>query len=924
MGFDFLHPWWLLCFLPAGVALWWWYREERRLAGARKKMVAVLRGFLFLFLILAVAGTSLKAPVNGQQTVFIVDESKSVGSAKQAVTWIQEATSHKKPEDGWAVLGTGEKPAVEYPLTQKDAVALELGSVKNPNFTNLAAGLRLSEGLLDSGYRSRVVLLSDGEQNVGDAVAEAALLKERGIRVDVAPLERTVGDEVLIHSAGVPATLYQGEQFALQAVVDSTVATSAHVRVYEDEQPVATTTVQVQKGETRLSIPLSAKATGFHRYRVELQAGSDSLTANNTAYAFGEVAGQPQVLIVEGKAGEARWLSEALKASGMGHHVQTVKQVPKTLDELRRYAVLVLANVSATELPEPTQQAIEVAVREFGMGLMMTGGQDSFGLGGYFDTPVEKALPVYMDLRNKKETPSLGLMLVVDRSGSMEVRKMEIAKEGARRAAAMLGAQDTLGVVAFDSFPWWVVEPAKVTDKQDVLDKISSIRAGGGTNIYPALADAFTKLQDVEAKRKHIILLTDGQSEMGDYDGLLALMKEKGITLSTVAVGDGADVGLLSYLAEHGAGRFYQTDDSSNVPMIFTKETAMAGKTYILDQPFTPLLGRAGEWRSLFANGAPQINAMIATTAKETADVVLSHPGENEPLLARWQYGLGRAIAWTSDAKGEWANQWAGWSGSSPFWNQLLTWLLPQYQSAGLDLRTAVTAGQGQLQVKMKSGSATNGSVLKAQIIDEDLKVQEVPLLLKSPGEYAGTYEASRPGTYMVQVTEEQNGKTLSVASTGVSVSYSPEYHLPKAGGELLKQIAAAGGGEVLTDPSEAFADNLPSSWQGRDLSLLFLLLAACIWPLDVAMRRLNISFGFIWERLAAKRGTAISNSNVLQKIKVRATTPAQPSKTISASGSGSSSATTFTQAARPVPPPPKPEVDDSTVSRLLEKKRKR
>lgn len=906
--------------LPAGVALWWWYREERRLAGARKKMVAALRGSLFLFLILAVAGTSLKAPVNGQQTVFVVDESKSIGSSKGAVTWIQEAISQKTPEDGWAVLGTGEKPSVEYPLSQKDSAAIELGGVKNPNFTNLAAGLRLSEGLLDSGYRSRVLLLSDGEQNVGDAVAEAALLKERGIRVDVAPLERNVGDEVLIHSVNLPATLYQDEQFALQAVVDSTVATTAQVRVYEDDQAVATTTVQVQKGETRLSIPLSAKATGFHRYRVELQAGIDSLTANNTAYAFGEVAGKPQVLIIEGQAGAARWLSETLKASGMGHQVQSVKTAPETLDELRRYAVLVLANVPATELPEPTQKAIEVAVREFGMGLMMTGGQDSFGLGGYFDTPVEKALPVYMDLRNKKETPSLGLMLVVDRSGSMEVRKMEIAKEGARRAASMLGAQDTLGVVAFDSLPWWVVEPVKVTDKQDLLDKISSIRANGGTSIYPALADAFANLQDVEAKRKHIILLTDGQSEMGDYDGLLAQMKEQGITLSTVGVGDGADIGLLSYLAEQGGGRFYQTDDSSNVPMIFTKETAMAGKTYILDQPFTPELGRAGEWRPLFADGVPQINAMIATTAKETADVVLSHPAEGEPLLARWQYGLGRAIAWTSDAQGVWSNQWANWSGSSPFWNQLLTWLLPQYQSAGLDLRTAVTAGQGQLQVKMKSSSAT-GSVLKAQIIDEDLNVQEVPLMLKSPGEYTGTYAASRPGTYMVQVTEEQNGKPLSVASTGVSVSYSPEYHLPKAGGELLEQIAAAGGGAVLSDPSEAFADNLPTSWQGRDLSLLFLLLATCIWPLDVALRRLNLSFGGVWERLVARRGM----SNILQKIKLRATSTTQSSgKTSDASDSSVASSPPPTRHLPPSSPEAKQDTADSTVSRLLEKKRKR
>jgi Mg-chelatase subunit ChlD len=921
VGVDFLHPWYLLALLPAGCAIWWWYREERRLEGVRKKAVAVLRSLLFLFLILAVAGTSLKSPVNKLQTVFVVDESKSIDTPGQAVQWIQDALLSKKPEDGWALLGAGEKPSVEYPFSDKSPAAIELGGVKNPNFTNLAGGLRLSEGLLDSGYRPRVVLLSDGEQNVGDAIAEAAMLKERGIRVDVVPLKRTVGTEVLVHSVNVPANLYQGEQFAMNAVVDSTVATEAQVRVYEDDQVVATTSVSVQKGETRISIPLSAKKEGFHRYRVELQSDDDTITANNTAYAFGEVAGRPQVLIVEGKADDSQWLSQALKASGMSHEIVPVSKMPDTLEKLRRYAVLVLANVPATEMPEPTQKAIETAVRDLGMGLLMTGGQDSFGLGGYFETPVEKALPVYMDLRNKKETPSLGLMLVIDRSGSMEIQKMEIAKEGARRAAAMLGSQDTLGVVAFDSFPWWVVDPAKVTDKQAVQDKISSIHSGGGTDIYPSLADAFEKLKTVEAKRKHIILLTDGRSAMGDYPGLIAKMKEQGITLSTVGVGADTDVSLLEYLAKEGGGRFYLTTNSSNVPQIFTKETAMAGKTYILDQPFLPEVGRLDELRPLVEKGLPRMGAMIATTAKETADVLLSHPGEGEPLLARWQYGLGRSVAWTSDAKGVWANEWAAWSGSSPFWNQLLTWMLPQYQNSNMDLRAGVTAGQGQLQVKLKSRTAT-GSTLKAQVIDEEMNVQEVPLLLKSPGEYTGTYAASRPGTYMVKVVEEQNGKPIGAASTGVSVSYSPEYQLPKAGDDLLAQIAAAGGGEVLSDPSDAFADNLPSRWAGSDLSLFFLLLTACIWPFDVALRRLNLSFGFLSGRFRVRtesmRVMGVGHvSGVLQKVKAHAIPPAQPlQKGVSATSSNSSSA--------PLATPAKPAQDDNTISRLLDKKRKR
>ncbi|MGB8956510.1 MAG: VWA domain-containing protein, partial [Tumebacillaceae bacterium] len=583
MVIDFLHPYYLLLLLPAAYMIYWWYRGERRLDGGRKKLVAVLRSLMFALLILAVSGTALKLPIAQQQTVFLVDESKSLASPKEAVAWIKQAVQQKKPEDGFAILGTGEKPAVEYPLTLDKNTSLELGSVTNPNFTNLAGGLRLADGLFEPGYRQRVVLLSDGEQNIGDAVTEARFLKERGIRVDVVPMHRELGAEVLVSSASVPSTLYQGEKFALNVALDSTVATGAELRVYEDNRPVAKSQVDLQKGESRFSIPLQAEQPGFHRYRVEVQPAEDTVAANNTAYAYGEVAGRPSVLIVEGKPGEAKWLAGALQAGQVPFEVKQATAMPSTLEDLRRYAAIVLANVSGVDVPESTQKQIEIAVRDFGVGLMMTGGDDSFGLGGYFNTPIEKALPVYMDIRNQKEIPSLGLMLVVDRSGSMGVEKMEIAKEAARRSTAMLSPQDTLGVVAFDSAPWWVIEPTHVTDPKDLQNRISGITAGGGTDIYPALAEAFASLTEVKAKRKHIILLTDGQSSYGDYAGLTEKMREKGITMSTVAVGQDADQNLLRQLAEWAKGRFYATTDSSNVPQIFSKETAMAGKTYIED-----------------------------------------------------------------------------------------------------------------------------------------------------------------------------------------------------------------------------------------------------------------------------------------------------------------------------------------------------
>ncbi|WP_132943258.1 VWA domain-containing protein [Tumebacillus sp. BK434] len=932
MGFDLMHPWWLLLLLPAAYAMVWWYRGERRLLGTRKKAVAVLRSLMFLLLIFAVAGLTLQAPVDKQEVVFVVDESKSIFSQKQAVAFVQEAIRVKRPDDTFAILGTGERPAVEYPLSVEAPGALELGGVLNKNFTDLAAGLRLAQGLIDTGYQPRVVLLSDGEQNLGDAVREAGYLKERGIQVDVSYLKREVGAEVLVKNASVPATLYQGENFTLTAVVESTVATQATLQVFEDNRPIAKSELQVQKGESRLSIPLQATDSGFHRYRVEVLPAQDTEPVNNTSYAYGDVLGKSPALIVEGKPGDAKWLTEALRAGKFPYRSVTAATMPKTVEDLRRYSVVVLANVSGVEIPESVQRQIESAVRDFGVGLMMTGGDDSFGLGGYFDTPVEKALPVYMDLRNQQEIPSLGLILVIDRSGSMGTEKMELAKEAARRSTGMLKAQDTLGVLAFDTTNWWVVEPTKVTDPKALQDKISGIAASGGTSIYPAVEEAFYKLENLQTKRKHIILLTDGQSPEGDYDGLTARMKEKGITMSTVAVGQDADTALLESLAEKAKGRFYSAVDSQSVPMIFSKETALAGKTYIEDNPFTPGIGVSKELAPLFAKGLPQINAHIAVTEKETADVVLANP-KGEPVLARWQYGLGRAAAWTSDAKGVWSNQWAAWSGSSAFWNQLMTWLLPQYQTDAFDMRAGITGGKGELSIRLQEPLA-QGAVLKARVVSGDAVQEEVPLLLKAPGEYVGQFNADRPGTYLMSVVEEQSGNVLKAASSGIAVAYSPEYDLPKSGQETLAAIAQAGGGRVLNDPAVVFAGDLPPKWSARDLSYLLLLLAACLWPLDVALRRVSISTARLaaWQA-ARQKGKAERNERSREQQKAQSTSMqglkrkaegaaerrtgglAPPPVTTKQPTAGTTTAT-------PAPPPKQEE--SSTVSKLLDKKRKK
>ncbi len=269
-----------------------------------------------------------------------------------------------------------------------------------------------------------------------------------------------------------------------------------------------------------------------------------------------------------------------------------------------------------------------------------------------------------MDIKGKKEMPSLGLVLVMDRSGSMAGNKIELAKEAAARSVELLREEDTLGFIAFDDRPWEILETKPLKDKQKAIEKIKSITPGGGTEIFTSLEQAYSELEDLQLQRKHIILLTDGQSATnGDYELLIESGKEKNITLSTVALGQDADRGLLEELAGMGSGRFYDVTDSSVIPSILSRETVMATRTYIEDKPFYPSIQPYPDWSSLFEKGVPEMNAYIASTAKPRAQVPLLSEKKTRYLLnGNMEWGGQRHLHQTSQASGR-ENGQAGKSG---------------------------------------------------------------------------------------------------------------------------------------------------------------------------------------------------------------------------------------------------------------------
>jgi Ca-activated chloride channel family protein len=843
VAINFLSPVYLLFILLVIPILIWWWRTQTRVRGTKRWAIVGIRATICLLLIMALAGLQLLFPVQEETVVFVVDRSASMSDESKVMTFIRESVQKKKIEDQYAIVTVGKEALVEQPMTARGSVN-PLGTVINPHATNLAEGVRLAAGMIPSQSRGKIVLVTDGLETHGDGLTEIKLAKERGISVDTYLLEQELGDEVILTSLDMPNELFIGEEFEVKTEVNSTVATDGVLHLYEGNVEVAQQRITIEKGENHFSFGQKTTRDGFHRYRVELKAARDSIQVNNQGYSYTQVAGTPRILVLEGHEGAAHNLVNALQAGNLDVDVTVPALLPQQVDEYKKYSTIILSDVQATQMKTEAMERIQTVIRDLGLGLIMTGGPDSFGMGGWFKTPIEEALPVAMELTSKEELPSLGLTLVIDKSGSMSAgmggpNKMELAKEAGIRATEMLNEKDQVGVVAFDGFPWVVVEMQSVTNLEEIQDKIGSIYADGGTEIYTALVEGYEQLKKVNTQRKHVILLTDGQSgSFADYEGLLEEMIEDKITVSTVAVGDDSDTALLEHIAEMGKGRYYFANDPDSIPQIFSKETAFASRTFIVEKPHIPAVTGARDWSTL-QQDLPSIHAYVATTPKQTAEIALTST-ESDPILARWQYGLGRAVAWTSDIEGKWSPYWTTWEGNSRLWNQIVSWTFPQLNRGGWTTETELEGSTGKITLTLPVGSPMPQQ-MEAIVLNQKLDRETIVLKPVAPGKLEGVFPATEPGTYLIQVLQKEGEQIIASETAGLNVAYSPEYMLQQGGKQRITAWMEAVEGSLIASTEKVFSGDLPRKWNHQDISEWLLMLAALLWPLDIALRRVQI-----------------------------------------------------------------------------------
>ncbi|HJZ48821.1 MAG TPA: VWA domain-containing protein [Roseiflexaceae bacterium] len=863
MRLSFITPtalWLLLVLVPLWVLA---FVTPHRRATAGLWLSLLIRTTLIAALILALGGARIVRDTSALTTVFLLDRSESIApeARGRAEAFVRQALGAMPTGDRAAVVTFGANALVERPADEQQAFD---GVTTTPLAagTNIQEAMQLGLSLLPAETNKRMVLLSDGGQNAGDAATAARLASAHGVPLSYVDIGLpSSAAEAAVSDLHAPTSVRTGQSLQLTVTVESTVAERAHLRVLGDNQVISEQDVALQPGSNRFAVSAQAGAAGIRRYRAEIVPQGDTRAENNAAEALVRVDGPPRVLLVIGTPGAGLNFRQALGAA----NVQVDRVVPADLkadlNALSVYDAVVLIDVPAQALPPQAMTTLPAYVHDLGKGLVMVGGNQSFGLGGYAKTPIEQALPVYMDAPTLKQRPNIALVFVLDKSSSASGchcrgpdRKhdgyfdhdnpfnLDVAKQAVKQSVAVLDPRDEVSVVTFDEVATMAFAPQRGPTPDQVMSAIAPIKPIGRTNIFAGLALAQQTLNQSQAAVKHIILFTDGLGPGGDTIGQAQQFAQQGITLSVVGEGFGA-VDYLTQLAHAGNGRYIQVQNTTtDVPQIFLQETQSVSSKFSVEQAFTPAYGAASPILSGLEQGLPPLYGYNGTTPKQTATVALLD-ADGSPVLAQWQYGLGRTIAWTSDLQSHWARDWVSWPEFPRFAAQLLGWVLPNVSGSGLQADLQPQGQRTQIAVTAldAAGQPRTGLDMRAVLLNPDGTQREVALAAEAPGVYRGSMPSPPPGSYSIQIVGAQAGQVVAQDSVALVVPYSPEYRIGQANPALLDQLARATGGAPLAQPADAFARLDQHVGAAQEIALPLLLLALILLPIDIAVRRLIV-----------------------------------------------------------------------------------
>jgi Ca-activated chloride channel family protein len=900
-------PVWLSVFLvslPMGLLAWRWFVSMSRV---RRGTAVLLRGVLLALLSLVLAGLAWSSRVDRLAVIGVIDVSQSVQRFAQvggqagtdnpsaaidqtidqaARRFFASALAQRETDDLLGlVVFDGEAVAVALPTTTDPTERELLGP--GGEGTDIASALRLAAAMVPPGATGRLVLISDGNETGrgtgGDAATAAAEIASRGSRagvgggvsVDVVPLGYRVGREVAIESVEAPPISGAESTVGLRVVLRSTAAASGTISILLNGDPVDANgpadgfarRVALSPGRTVVEVPITLGVGRVHRFEAvfepDTDAGgelSDTSLTNNRGESFTVTPGRGRVLLASGAAGGGAVLAQSLRSVGIGVDVVGPAGLPGSMLELQGYDAVLLENVPVEGVDDARQELLAEWVRRFGGGLVMIGGPDSFGGGGWRGSTIEGLLPVNLDLPVREVKPEAAVVFVIDKSGSMGAgvlgskrSQQEIANEATVLAIRMLAEYDLVGVIAFSDREREVVRLGPNEDAERTASAVRSISPGGATNLPPALRLAVDRLSAIEAKDRQIVVLTDGQSENSEQ--LLPIaegLTGTGIRLTTIAIGDDADVDRLRTMAAAGDGAFYRVTRPEALPAVLIKAVRVERSPMVREEPFTPNVADPNSPMIAGFGSLPVLGGLSLTSVRDEPTVTTSVvTGLGEPVLADWPVELGRVVAFTSDAD-EWASGWAATPVYTRFWAQLVRTVSRATDTGGGELSVEAQGRVLRLtyRAQSKKGVPLDRLHATARVYGPDGSKLDADLVQSGPGEYAAEILVPNPGAWIAVASAQSEGQPLAPAFGGVTVSAGGELSALTSNIGLLKTIADTTGGRVLglDDAAEVFdRSSVSPRLAVQNVWPIVLAWAIVVFLLDVGTRKVA------WDRFVSK-----------------------------------------------------------------------
>ena len=844
--------------------------------GGRSRVAAstIVRCVVIILFSVSIARPVWEQEGDGIALITVLDRSHSIppenheAIAKALETWTDK--NQRDLEDKLSVISIGEEAVIDSMPETYTLFGLSANEPV-PTATNLAKGIQLALAIKPADSATRILLISDGNETEGDLLSAASLAGANQIPIDVLPVKYTHSKEVLVERVIVPAQIREGQTVPVRVVLRSISESSGVLHLSHNSHEINLNAesanlglpLQLESGANVFVFDIPVIGTGPQKFDVTWtpDQNQDTISANNHGIGISFVHSGGKILIVSAKSEDSSNLEFILKSSGLDIEIVTPEAVPRDSIAFSVFDAVILIDIPRWSLDDAQEQHLYTFVHDLGGGILFVGGPSSFGAGGWIGSNLEQAMPLYCEPPQTRELPRGALALIMH---SCEMPRGNYwGQRMADAAIESLSEMDYVGIIEYDwnggsqtvNNSGWTLPMQLAGDKVAAHDAVNSLVFGDMQDFGSAMTLALDGLLNVDASQRHVIIISDGDP-MGPSQELLESYQSGEVTISTVMVGghgSAMDFQKMQGIATATGGRFYMVNDPSKLPNIFIKEAQLNSRSLIQEgQEFAVMRSQSVMGPVIDIDAIPPLQGYVVTGTKGgLAQTTWSIPvaDANDPLLAWWNYGLGKTIAFTSDLGQRWATHWPSWSEYQSFWERCIRWMMRGSSPPNTLVTSRVEDNRGIVDMELLGDGTDYLNLMrsKAVLVDPSGKTHPLNLQQTGLGRYRAEFEVDDSGAWLVNALfQNQDGVVTGRIPVAVTVPFKKEFATTTHNAGLLHEVARMTNGRILSFKDQATESLFDKSNIHMPVSPtavwdLIAMLAAILLILDVAIRRLWI-----------------------------------------------------------------------------------